>query len=339
MRIAIVSKLWEETSPWSKGGTGASVGNLVNRLVEKGHRVTLFATGNSRTKAQKLISVKKRPYQNDYTEILEYQNIAEAFSRAKDFDIIHCHVEHKSVFFADLVKTPSLHTIRYGEFFKDELALLKHYRHLNFAANSKALTKLLPFLNFRGYVHNGLDLKLFPYNERPKDYLLFLGRLSPQKGVDQAIKIAKLTKLPLIIAGKMVKHDQAYLKQKVLKYLYNKQIKYLGFIDFKQKINLLKNALALIHPNTFFEACSNSILEAQACGTPVLTYNRGGNKEIIRAGQTGLVVKNFNQLIEATEKISHLKRPACRQWIQNRFTIEQTAEAWLKLYQRVINSP
>lgn len=335
MRIAIISKLWETTSPQSQGGTGAAVGNLVNELVEEGHRVTLFATGDSRTKAQRLVAAKKQPYKNDYSEVIEYQHIAAAFQRAKEFDLIHCHVEHKSLIFAGLVKTPTLHTIRYGEFFSDELALLKKYRHLNFAGNSQALKRLLPFIKFKGIVHNSLNLKNFPFNNQPKNYLLFLSRLSPQKGVDQAIKLAKQIKLPLILAGKIVERDKQYLQQKVIKYIDGQQIKYLGYVGFKQKINLLRNALALIHPNTFFEACSNVILEAQACGTPVLAYDRGGNKEIVKNQVTGFVVKNFNQLVAASKKIPQVNRLACRRWIEKKFSNDQIADKWLKVYKKI----
>ena len=120
MNLAIISKLWESTTPLSSGGTGASIGGLIDGLVEAGHRVTLFATGDSKTKAQELVSVREQPYRGDYSEIQEYRNIAETFRRHREFDLIHCAVEHKSVLFGDLVETPSLHSIRYGEFFDQE---------------------------------------------------------------------------------------------------------------------------------------------------------------------------------------------------------------------------
>lgn len=336
MKIAIVSKLWERISPDSTGGTGASIGNLVNGLVEKGHKVTLFATGDSKTKAQKLISVKNKPYKGDYSEIKEYQNISEAFKRHKDFDLIHCAVEHKSLFFGDLVKTPSLHSIRYGEFFKDELNLLKQNKKLNFVANSKALQKKFSFLNWKGIVYNGLDYKLFPYNETPKDYLLFLARVSPQKGPDIAIKLAKKLKMNLIIAGKMVEADYEYLKKQVLPHIDNKKIVYLGEVGFKEKLELLKNAKALIQPIDYFEACSNTILEAAACGTPTITYNKGSNKELIENGKTGFVVNNFEQLLSKTKQINKLNRLDCRRRIETVFNLDQMVEGYEKIYKKIL---
>lgn len=337
MKIAIVAKLWESTQPFSTGGTGMSVGVLVNKLTERGHKVSLFATGDSKTKAQRLISVKKKPYQNDYSEIKEYQNIFNAFKQADKFDIIHTHVEHKAVFFAPLVKTPVLISLRYGEFFKDELELLKTSPRLNYSFNSLALRRKLKFLKSVGVVYNGLDLKLYPFHERADDYLLFLGRLSPQKGVKLAIQVARQTGHKLIIAGKATQTDKDYLERGVWPYVDKRQIIYVGEVKFKQKIKLLSQAKALVQPTRVFEACSNSLLEAQACGTPVITFNQGSNREIVKHGLTGLIVKP-NQLKQAIKKIGLIRRSDCRQWIEENFTAEKMTEGYEKIYRRLINS-
>jgi len=336
MNIAIVSKLWEETSPFSRGGTGASMGNLVNGLVERGHKITLFATGNSKTKAQKLISVKQLPYRGDYSEIKEYENIAEAFRQHKKFDIIHCAVEHKSVIFGELVKTPSLHSIRYGEFFKHELDLFKKYKKLNFVANSKAVKNYLPFLNWKGIVYNGLDVKRFSFNEQPQDYLLFLARLSPQKGPDVAIQVAKKVNKKLILAGKIVETDKKFLETKVLPYIDGEQIIYQGEVKFNQKVQLLKNAQVLLNPINCFEACSNTILEAMACGTPTIAFDKGSNKELIDDKKTGFVVKNMNQMVSAVKKINTIDRKNCRLKVEKHFSLEQMIDGYEKIYKKII---
>lgn len=336
MKIAIVSKLWEPTSPDSTGGTGMSVGLLANELVKRGHKVTLFATGNSKTKA-KLISVRQNHWQDDYSEPIEYLNIANAFSMAKNFDIIHCHVEQKAAMFADLVKTtPHLMSIRYGEFFADEIKILKQYKHLNWSANSYALTKLLPFIKFKGVVHNGLDLDRYPFSKNSKGYLLFLARMSPQKRPDVAISVAKKLNLKLILAGKTVDRDKDYLEKKVLPKIDGKQIKYVGEAKFAQKINLIKNASALLYPNKVFEACSNTILESQTCGTPVIAFNQGSNKELIVEGKTGFVVEDLNSMIKATKKISSINREACRKHMEKNFTSKKMADGYEKLYKRIV---
>jgi glycosyltransferase involved in cell wall biosynthesis len=305
-------------------------------LVDRGHKITLFATGNSKTKTQKLISVREMPYRGDYSEIHEYENIAGAFRRHKDFDIIHCAVEQKSVLFGDLVPTPSLHSIRYGEFFDHELALLKKYKNLNFVCNSKAIKKLLPFLNWQGFVYNGISLKDFPYSDKKGDYLLFLGRLSEQKGVDTAIKLAKKLNKKLILAGKLVDRDSKFTKKHIDPFIDNKNIIYRGEVKGKKKIDLLKNAYCLIQPNRIFEACSNSILEALACGTPVVTMDTGSNKEIVKHGKTGFVVRNEKELAGAIKNVDKINRKDCRESIEKNFSIEKMVEGYEKIYEKII---
>jgi len=338
MKIAVVSKLWEETSARSQGGTGASVGTLVDGLVEAGHKVTLFATGNSRTQAQELVSVREQPYQGDYSEVHEYEHIADAFRRHRDFDIIHCAVEHKSVLFADLVATPSLHSIRYGEFFEHEAALLDKYKHLAFMANSRAVTGLLPGLNWQGVVYNGLDTERFPFNFEPGDYLVFLGRMSPQKGPETAIRLAHKLNKQLFLAGKMEETDRAYLDEQVLPYIDGERIVYLGELGFDEKADLLKNAQALVYPNRFFEACSNTILEAQACGTPVVAFDIGSNRELVRDGETGFVVSGEEQMQDRLGKVGSIERRACRDRVENNFTKPIMVEQYIALYNKVIKT-
>jgi len=339
MKIAIVSKLWESTDPHSTGGTGLSVGLLADELVKRGHKVTVFGTGDSKTKA-KLISVRQSPWENDYSEPIEYLNIAQAFSQHNKFDIIHCHVEYKAAMFADLVKTtPHLMSIRYGQLFADEIKILKKYRQLNWSTNSGAMTKLLPFIKFQGVVYNGLDLKRYPFNKNKNDYLLFLARLSPQKGPDTAISIAKKLGRKLILAGKIVDSDKPFLTKKVLKQIDGRQIQYVGEVKFTEKIKLLKNASALIYPNIVFEACSNAILEAQACGTPVIAFDKGSNKELILNNKTGFVVKNSTQMAEAIKRLNEIDPQNCRQHIIKKFSVENMANGYEKLYLKLLKKP
>lgn len=338
LKIAMVSKLWEETSSKSKGGTGAAVGNLVDGLVERGHHITLFATENSKTKAQKLVSVIKKPYseKNQYSEIKEYLNIARAFKMAEKFDIIHCHSEHKSVLFADLVKTPSLHTISYGEFFKDEINLLKEYRHLNFVTLSRAMGKMFSFIKFKDVIYNGLDLKKFLFSPNHQNYFLFLGRISPQKGPDIAIKIEKKFNHKLILAGKVDPVDKKFFEQKIVRYIDGQKIIYKGLVGFKEKIKLIKNAKALILPTKVSDACNTVILEAMACGAPVITFDRGSNKELVEDGVTGFVVKNEKEMTEAIKNIDQIKRRDCYTRAEKFFSSEKMVDEYEKIYQQLI---
>ena len=335
MNIAIISKLWEATHPFSTGGTGMSVGTLVNGLAKRGHKVTLFATTDSTPKAHKLISVKSKPYSNDYSEIIEYKNIANAFKQTNKFDLIHTHIEHKACFFAPLVTTPTLITLRYGEFFKDELDLLKENKQLNYSFNSTALQKKYSFLNSLGVVYNGLNLDNYPFNNQPQDYLLFIGRISPQKGAHLAIQAALKANKKLILAGKMVNTDKAYLNQHILPFIDKQKIIYQGEIKFKDKIKLLANASALIQPTQSFEACSNIILEAQACGTPVITFNQGSNKELVKNNHTGFITSQRN-LVSKIKHINKINRQNCYIWIQNNFNQDKMIHGYERLYSKLI---
>jgi glycosyltransferase involved in cell wall biosynthesis len=337
MKIAIVSKLWEPTSPESTGGTGVAIGNLVNGLSDKGHEVTLFATGDSKTKAKELVSVREHPFTDDYSEIQEFDNIAGAFKREKDFDIIHSVVEHKSLFFSGIGQIPVLHSIRYGEFFEQEMDILKKYSQENFVGISKAIAKKFNFLNFQGIIYNGLDLHDFPWQEQSQDYLVFLARVSPQKGPHLAIKVAKDLNKKLIIAGKTIDSDKDYLDKYFWPYIDNEQIIYKGEIGFDDKKELLRNAKCLLHPiENFFEAFGMSLIEAQALGTPVISYDNGSPLEVINHGKTGYVVKNYDEMLEAVKGIDEIKRKDCRQWVKEKFSLEKMLEDYENLYKKII---
>lgn len=331
MRIAVVSKLWEETSPFSNGGTGAVVGILTEELVRRGHEVTLFATGDSKTSA-KLVSVKKSPWNKDYSEPIEYLNIAQAFSQRNKFDVIDCHVEQKACFFAGITETPCLINISYGEFSNDELNILKKYKNLNFLSVSRELQSLLPFLNWIGNIHHGINSDLFTFNDRPGDYFLFLGRVSPQKGPHIAIEIAKKLNTKLILAGKMVDSDRDYLEKYILPEIDGVNIVYHGVADFKEKIELLGGAQALLHPIQYFEAFGLTLIESMVCGTPVVSFDNGAPKEIVENGKTGFVVKNTEEMISALKKIPEINRRDCRLLVEEKFSAKKMVDSYEKVF-------
>lgn len=313
------------------------VGNLAEGLVKRGHQVTLFATGDSRSRAQ-VVSVLKKPFSSDrpYSEIYEYLNIAKAFESADQFDIINCHVEHKSLIFSKITKTPVVHTIGYGEFFGDELALLKRFRREPFIAVSRAIAHKFNFLNFKATIPIGIDNSRLPFNDRPKDYFLFLARLSPQKGPDTAIAAAKRTGVKLILAGKTSPQDKSYLEKKIFPQIDGKQIMYVGEADFKLKIQLLKNARALIHPHSYFEAFGISLLEAQLCGTPVIAYPGGATAEVVKNNRSGFIVKNPDGISRAIKKIDTINRKYCRERTQKLFSQERMVLGYEKIFKRLI---
>lgn len=334
MKIVLISKLWEETSPSSRGGTGVFIGNLAEELTRRGHKVYLFATGDSTKKVTKLFSVIDHAFKT-YSEPIHYLNIARAFEYGNKInaDIIHACVDHTSLYFSKISKISSLHTIDYGNLFSDDVKILKEYKSENFATISHAMKNKFPYLNWRGIIHLGIDVKKFPFsaNGRRK-YLLFLGRLSPQKGPDIAIQIARKVKLPLILAGKLSEYDKDYLKKKVMPYIDGKLIKYVGVADFKKKVELLKNAKALLHPIRFHEAFGLTLIEAGACGTPVIAFDHGAISEIIKNGVNGYVVKNKQEMKKKIAQLNKIKPKNCREIVEKNFTVKKMADNYEKLY-------
>lgn len=335
MKIAIVSKLWEPTSPQSTGGTGSSVGFLAEELIKRGHDITLFASSDSTDKAKLISVISSSEFRSNYSEPLEYLNISQAFDKKRKFDIIHCHTEYKSLFF-DNTDAPVLHTIRYGEFFEHEQKVLNNYKNYNFASISKFIQTLLPKLNWIGNIYNGIDIKKFPFQEKKQNYLLFLARMSPQKGPDIAIKIAKKLGIRLILAGKKSPADKEYLAKKVEPFIDTGQIKYLGEADFETKINLLKNALCLLHPISVNEAFGITLIESMACGTPVIAFNKGAVSEVIENNKTGFVVETEEEMISAIKNIGSISKKTCRRRVEKNFTVEKMTDGYEEIYRKII---
>ena len=333
MKIALVSKLWEPTTSTSIGGTGAFVGNLADVLVERGHKVSLFATDDSKTKA-KLYSVIPHAF-DPYSQPLHYLNLENAFKRSKEFDVIHTIDDHHPAFFAPFVKTPTLLTIDYGEVFDHDKKVLLANRKLNYSAISLAIKKMMPSLNWQGVVHHGIPVEKFDYRDKSGKHLLFLGRVSPQKGPDIAIRVARKLNLPLVIAGKMVDIDKDYLDKKVKPFIDGKKVRYVGVADFKKKISLLRNSIALLHPIDYLEAFGLTLIEAMACGTPVVAFNKGAVGEVIKNNKTGFVVRDERGMIKALGRIDKIDRASCRKYAEKYFTIEKMVEGYEKLYKKI----
>jgi glycosyltransferase involved in cell wall biosynthesis len=216
--------------------------------------------------------------------------------------------------------------------------ILKKYNQENFVAISKAIAQKFSFINFQGIIHNGLDLQVFPWQEQCQDYLIFLARVSPQKGPHLAIKLAKELNKKLIIAGKISDGDKDYLDKHFWPYIDNQQIIYKGEVEFKEKIELLRNAKCLLHPiENFFEAFGMSLIEAQALGTPVISYDNGSPLEVINHEKTGYVVKNYDEMKEAVKNIDNIERKDCRSWVENMFSVEKMVRDYESLYKKIIN--
>jgi glycosyltransferase involved in cell wall biosynthesis len=354
MRIAQVAPLWFALPPKKFGGTELVAYNLSEELVRRGHQVTVFASGDSKVSG-KLISawpkhiVKERikseviPWNNTHFTLL---NLYEAFSRADEFDIIHVH-ENSSIlsgFFIDLVKTPvvsTLHNPFIGEESKDKWATFNKFRKHNYISISNAHRKSAKLkLNFVGTVYNGIDLEKYKFQEKPKgDYLVWLGRIYPNKGVAEAIKIAKRANKKLILAGNIAKNSPVscnYFEQKIKPQFRKGKVEYIGEVNLSQKIKLLKNAFAFLNPIQWEEPFGLVMIEAMACGTPVIAFNRGAAPEIVKNNKTGFIVKNEKEMINAIKKINKIKRKDCRSHIEKNFSVEKMTIEYEKIYKKLI---
>jgi len=337
MKIAQVAPLIEAVPPKLYGGTERVVAYLTDALVELGHEVTLFASGDSQTKA-KLSSVWPRalrldPNVHDQFAPLFMQLEAVA-RRAHEFDVIHCHLDYFAFPILRLLDVPSLTTL-HGRLDLPELApLYRHYSDTPVVSISDAQREPLPHANYVGTIHHGLPQQAL--SQGPGGgYLAFLGRISPEKAPDAAIRIAARAGMPLKIAAKVDKVDQQYFKSTIEPLLAQTDVEFIGEIGEHQKGEFLGNAAALLFPIAWREPFGLVMIESMACGTPVIAFNNGSVPEVLKSGVTGFIVNSEDEAAKASLEISRLDRDLVRAEFDRRFTAQHMAQNYLKLYARL----
>jgi glycosyltransferase involved in cell wall biosynthesis len=273
-------------------------------------------------------------YEEDATadpKVAEYLHISEAFEHADEFDLIHSHYDFMALTYTRLVKTPVLTTI-HGFSSPRILPVYRKYRDGYFVSISDS--DRAPGLNYLATVYNGIDLSLYPLQESGGDDLVFLGRIHPDKGVHLAIAVARMSGLPLLIAG--IIQDEAYFQEQVKPHL-DDQIRYIGPVDVPGKNELFARARALLHLNTIPERFGLVLAEANAAGVPVIAMDLGSCREVIQDGQTGFLVNNVREAVRALERLSQIDRNACRQRVQQCFSIETMVEAYERVYHTIFD--
>lgn len=334
MRIAMLSPIAWTTPPKKYGPWEYIVSLLTENLVKKGIDVTLFATGDSST-AAKLVSVYPRPYEEDKemnVKVYESLHISEVFERADEFDIIHNHFDFLPLTYSGLVDTPVVTTI-HGFSSRSILPVYKKYNKRTFYV-SISDSHRCPELDYIGTVLHGIEVESFPFNEEPQDYILFLSRLDRFKGIKDAIEIARKAGMKLRIAGFIP--NMEYYEKEIKHRIDNEQIIYEGHVDPELKRELLSNARALIHPVNFDEPFGLGIVEAFACGTPVIAYNRGSMPELIKNGDTGFVVEGIDGAVDALKKIDTVSRKRCREVAEKHYSAERMADEYIRVYEKVL---
>lgn len=309
---------------------------LTEELVRNGVDVTLFATGNSITEA-KLKSVCEEGYaENPETDakVVECLHISQCMEQASEFDIIHNQFDFLPLSYSRLIKTPMVTTIHGFSSPKIIPVYKKYNENTHYVSISYANRN--PTLNYSANIYHGINLENFSFQPDPSgEYLLFLGRIHPDKGTHEAIKISKKTGLKLIIAG--IIQDENYYQNEVKPFLKKNEVEYIGSVGPKIRNELMQNAIAFLHPISFSEPFGLSVIESMACGTPVIAYSKGSMPELIENGKNGFLVSDSAEAAEALKKIERIDRNNCRKIVEEKFTDKIMAVNYLKLYTKILN--
>lgn len=333
MKIAVLSTVAWRTPPEHYGPWEQMASNLTEGLVDAGMQVTLFATGNSLT-AGTLNSVVEKGYEEDRSQdakVIECLHISNLMEHAGEFDLIHNHFDFLPLSYSGLIKTPIITTIHGFSSEKIIPVYQKYNRSGHYVAISDANRH--PSLSYLSTVYNGLDTASFEFNSIPDDYLLFFGRIHPDKGTAEAIQIALKSKKKLVIAG--IIQDEGYFKTQVEPFL-NDQILFTGAAGPAKRNELLGGALALLHPINFAEPFGLSVAEAQLCGTPVIAFNKGSMPELISEGKTGFLVNTVADAAAAVNRLNSINRKDCRDWAAGKFSKEKMVKDYIALYHQIV---
>jgi glycosyltransferase involved in cell wall biosynthesis len=340
MRIAQVAPLIESVPPRFYGGTERVVGYLVDELVRAGHDVTLFATGDSETKAELVpvypVGLREAGCLNAVAaHVLSVEQVAR---RAAEFDVIHFHIGEMHFPVVRRLPVPSVTTL-HGRLDLVELKpLFREFADIPVVSISNAQREPLPEACWTSTVYHGLPLDLHRFNPGPGSYLAFLGRISPEKRADRAIAIATACGCPLKIAAKVDPADRQYFADEIRPLLDNPLVEFVGEIDERQKSDFLGNARALLFPIDWPEPFGLVMIEAMACGTPVVAFRGGSVPEIIDDGVTGFIVGSLDEAVEATRRVHRLNRYRCRATFERRFSVSRMAADYVEIFQQLIES-
>jgi glycosyltransferase involved in cell wall biosynthesis len=340
MRIAQVAPLYESVPPKYYGGTERVVSYLTEMLVKLGHEVTLYASGDSITRATLRPGCKcaLRLDKTSVDPIANHVYLAEqVFQEAEEYDVVHSHMDYLGFPLFRRMKTPHLSTMHgrmdipnlqhlFREFSEEPLISISNHQRL-----------ALSSANWRATVYHGLPERLYGFHGQPGKYLAFLGRVSPEKRLDKAIEIARHAGMPLKIAAKVDKVEKDYFETKIKPLLDQKDIEYIGEIGEKEKGDFLGNAFALLFPIDWPEPFGLVMIEAMACGTPVIAYKRGSVPEIVEHAKSGFVVESVEEAVKAVAAVPRLSRRECRAVFEERFTTKRMASDYVAQYEQLIS--
>lgn len=350
MKIALLSTPWIAVPPKGYGGIELVVSNLANELVKRGHDVTLFATGDSTSKAQikfyypKALGNDLKLKQNSYNLLLHVDAFLQ-YVRNEKFDIVHSHVGQMAMFLFDSLKIPYLHTM-HGAFYslltatsaniEQKIKTMIRFRHQPLVSISDNQRSGLPDLNYISTVYNGIDPIYFSYHPEHENYLCWIGRITKNKGLDAAIRVANKLNMKLKISGFIDRGDQEYFDE-AIKPQIGKNIEMIGeILRVTDKNAFLGKAKACLFPIVWDEPFGLVMVEAMASGTPVIAFDKGSVPEVIEDGRSGFIVKSEDQMIDAVKKIDSLDRRYCHDYAVNKFNIENMVDGYINAYKQVM---
>ncbi len=335
MKIAMLSPIAWRTPPRHYGPWENVVSLLTEGLVRRGIDVTLFATGDSQT-AGRLQSVCPRGYAEDpelLPKVWECLHISQVFERGDEFDLIHNQFDYLPLTYTGMTSTPVVTTI-HGFSSLNILPVYQKYNGKSFYVAISAADRS-PALSYIATIHHGIDLDQFTFQPEHGEYLLFFGRIHPEKGTLECIEVARRSGMPLVLAG--IIQDQDYFDSQVRPHIDDNRVRYVGSVGPAKRDELLGGAYALLHPISFDEPFGLSVVEAMACGTPVVAFARGSMPEVVDDGVTGYLTGDAHQMTQQVKRVRDLDRRSCRRWVENRFSVERMVDDYIRVYDRIIH--
>jgi glycosyltransferase involved in cell wall biosynthesis len=340
MKIAQIAPLHESVPPKLYGGTERVVSYLTDELVDQGHEVTLFASGDSVTRAN-LVPVSPKALRLEGPHVLDpiahhIRMLEMIYRQVHDFDLVHFHIDYLHLPLATRYSVAALTTLHGRLDIPDLFSLFREFPGANLVSISNAQRKPLSWANWRGTVYHGLPIGLYRFQEKPGSYLAFLGRISPEKRLDRAIEIARRTSTELKIAAKVDAVDREYFEYKIKPLLDDPLVEFIGEIGEAEKNEFLGNALAVLFPIDWPEPFGLVMIEAMACGTPIIAYRNGSVPEILEDKKTGFIVDNLQDAINAVYHVGLLSRRVCREVFEKRFSASRMAHDYLAIYKALL---
>lgn len=336
MRIAMVAPIWVRVPPEQYGGAELVVSLLTEELVQRGVGVTLYASGDSITKAPLRYVYPKAVGFGIPHQSFMLTHVAFAYSEANQYDIVHNHAGVSGIAMARFIERPVLSTLHNNYFIPENKPFFEENKDNQFYnAISESEKKAIPGLNYVKTVYNAIDPSRYPFESEKEDFLLTLGNLWAVKGHDIAIQVARRLEMKLVIAGKLDSAGVDFFNQKVKPEIDNKLIFFEGQVSQERKLDLFSKARAFLFPVRWEEPFGLVMVEAMACGTPVVGFRRGAVPEIVKDGETGYIVDTAEEMAEAVRRVDKIVPQKCREHVEERFSPQKMADDYISIYDEI----